>query len=419
MAATSTNGATATNAATAAAANAPPTVVPAPSAMAFTNVYEPGSVNKLVTISAALQLGIVRASDHFSVPDSTEVGGTVFHDAEPHPVENWTTTDILANSSNVGTIGIAQRLGKTSINQYLRAFGFGQTTDIHFPGESAGLLLDPAKWSGTSIATVPIGQGVAVTAVQMLAAYNTVANGGVYVAPKLIAATVDAKGRQHATPPSARRQVVSPGVARDMTAMLGQVVKVGTGMEAAISGYTVAGKTGTARIPLDGARGYKDGVYASSFAGFVPAERPALTGIVILDETAQFGGTVAAPVFASIARYGLQEFRIPPPPPAPLPPGVPQATSANAQGAGEKLPPTTQAPATTVPAAAAGSSPAAPGSSPSTRAGTPTTIARPPRSVPTVPSRTATTVPPTAGRIAPTTATTAPTTTPTTRLLKR
>jgi membrane peptidoglycan carboxypeptidase len=255
---------------------------------------------------------------------------------------------------------------------------------------------------------VPIGQGVAVTAVQMLAAYNTVADGGVYVAPRLIAATVDAKGRQHATPPPARRQVVSPGVARDMTAMLGQVVKVGTGMEAAISGYTVAGKTGTARIPLDGARGYKDGVYASSFAGFAPAERPALTGIVILDETAQFGGTVAAPVFASITRYGLQEFHIPPPPPAPLPPGVPQATSANAQGAGEKLPPTTPAPATT----ATGSSPPATAITPTT----PTTIARPPRSVPTVPSRSATTVPATAGRVAPTTA---PLTTPTTRLPKR
>jgi cell division protein FtsI (penicillin-binding protein 3) len=406
---TATTAATTTAAGT--GANATPAIVPAPSAMAFTNVYEPGSVNKLVTVSAALQLGVVRPSDHFAVPDSTEVGGTVFHDAEPHPVENWTTTDILANSSNVGTIGIAQKLGKTNINQYLRAFGFGQTTDVHFPAESAGLLLDPAKWSGTSIATVPIGQGVAVTAVQMLAAYNTVADGGVYVAPKLIAATVDAKGRQHTTPASPRRQVVSPGVASDMTAMLGQVVKVGTGMEAAISGYTVAGKTGTARIPLDGARGYKDGVYASSFVGFVPAERPALTGIVILDETAQFGGTVAAPVFASIARYGLQEFHIPPPPPAPLPPGVPQATSANAQGAGEKLPPTTQAPATTVPAAT-GSSPPATAITPTT----PTTIARPPRSVPTVPSRSATTVPATTGRVAPTTA---PLTTPTTRLPKR
>jgi membrane peptidoglycan carboxypeptidase len=117
--------------------------------------------------------------------------------------------------------------------------------------------------------------------------------------------------------------------------MLGEVVRVGTGTSAAIDGYSVAGKTGTARIPLVGARGYQDGVYASSFAGFVPAERPSLTGIVIIDGTAQFGATTAAPVFAQIARYGLREFRIPPQPPQPPPPGVPLATPASAAAAGE------------------------------------------------------------------------------------
>jgi membrane peptidoglycan carboxypeptidase len=120
-----------------------------------------------------------------------------------------------------------------------------------------------------------------------------------------------------------------------MTTMLGEVVRVGTGLSAAIDGYTVAGKTGTARIPLVGARGYQDGVYASSFAGFVPAERPSLTGIVILDGTAQFGAATAAPVFAQIARYGLREFRIPPQPPQPPAPGVPLATAATAAAAGE------------------------------------------------------------------------------------
>ena len=255
-----------------------------------------------------------------------KVADGLFTDAEQHKTENWTTTDILANSSNVGTIGIAERLGKTALDQYLRKFGFGQVSAVNFPGESAGLLLNPAKWSGTSIATVAIGQGVAVTALQMLAAYNTIANGGTYVAPKLVAATIDDKGRQHPTPASARHQVVSPGVARDMTAMLSQVVAAGTGTAAKISGYTVAGKTGTARIPLEGARGYKDGVYASSFAGFVPAAAPALTGIVILDDTAQFGATSAAPTFASIARYGLQEFQVPPNATIPLVPGVPSPT---------------------------------------------------------------------------------------------
>lgn len=309
-----------------------PATGPARSASGFTNVFEPGSVTKLVTISAALESGVVKPSDHFRVADSTKVGGTVFRDAEPHPVEDWTVTDILANSSNVGTIQIAERLGRDQLDRFLRAFGFGTPTVLHFPGESAGLLISPRDWSATSIATMPIGQGLAVTAVQMLAAYNAIANGGVYIPPRLIKATVDSKGHSHPAPPSTRRPVVSPWVAADMTTMLGEVVRVGTGTDAKIDGYTVAGKTGTAKVALDNGRGYKDGVYSASFAGFVPAERPALTAIVILDETPEFGGSVAAPVFAAIARYALREFRIPPQPPLPPAPGVPLATAASALG---------------------------------------------------------------------------------------
>jgi cell division protein FtsI (penicillin-binding protein 3) len=409
-----------------------PTPIPAPSATAFTNVYEPGSVNKLVTISAALQQGTITAAKHFQVPFSTKVAGSLFTDAEYHPTEDWTTTDILANSSNVGTIGIAQQLGKTALNQYLHKFGFGQISAINFPGESAGLLLNPAKWSGTSIATVAIGQGVAVTAVQMLAAYNTIANGGIYVAPKLVAATIDDKGHEHPTPPSARHEVVSPGVARDMTAMLSQVVAVGTGTEAAINGYTVAGKTGTARIPLDGARGYKDGVYASSFAGFVPAEQPALTGIVILDDTTQFGATSAAPAFASIARYGLQEFQVPASAGIPLPPGVPAATPvAQDEGSGETVPspsqrtvapPLTTATTVAVPATSTSPSTVAPHHGGTTTAPRTTTTTAAHQTRATVPPTTA--APPTTTRTTtpPTTAsppTTAPATTSTTTPLKR
>jgi cell division protein FtsI (penicillin-binding protein 3) len=318
---------------------APQAPVPAPSAAAFTNVYEPGSVAKLMTISAALEAGVVKPSDRFQVHDSMLVGDTIFHDAESHPVENWSVTDILANSSNVGTLTIAQKLGKQRLAQYLENFGIGQRTDVEFPGEAAGLLPNPKIWSGTSIGTIPIGQGVAVTAIQLLAAYNTIATGGEYVAPKLVEATLDSKGRSHPTPPSARRRVVSPEVAAEMTTMLGEVVRVGTGQQARIDGYTVAGKTGTGRVPLVGARGYKSGVYDASFAGFLPAENPALTAIVTLDETPQFGGSVAAPVFASVTRYGLREFRIPPAPPEPPAPGVPLATAASAQGAGERLTP--------------------------------------------------------------------------------
>src|SRR5207302_10747490 len=144
------------------------------------------------------------------------------------------------------------------------------------PGESPGLLLGPAHWYSTSIATVPIGQGISVTAVQMLAAYNTIANGGVYVGPKLVKATLDGKGRPHPTVPSPHRRVVSAPVAAEMTTMLDEVVRVGTGTAAQIDGYTVAGKTGTARKVAPGGHGYLGGAYMSSFAGFVPAERPAL-----------------------------------------------------------------------------------------------------------------------------------------------
>ena len=312
---------------------------PADKNMALTNVYEPGSVNKMITISGALEEGVVRPQDELSVPGTIKVADHVFKEHDPHPVENWSITEVMANSSNVGSIMIGQKLGKDRIDRYLRAYGFGQKTGLAFPGESSGILLDPRKWSGTSIGTVPIGQGVAVTGMQMLAAYNTVANGGEYVAPKLVKATVGGDGRPQPTPASDRRRVISARTSQQVTAMLSEVVRVGTGKLAAIDGYTVAGKTGTARKPLEGARGYQEGAYVSSFAGFVPAERPELSAIVILDEpTPIFGGIVAAPVFAAVSRYGLRQFRIPPPPPAAPPAaaaGVSEASPEGAQGVGE------------------------------------------------------------------------------------
>ncbi len=312
---------------------------PADKNMALTNVYEPGSVNKMITISGALEEGVVRPQDELSVPGTIKVSDHVFKEHDPHPVESWSITEVMANSSNVGSIMIGQKLGKERIDRYLRAYGFGKKTGLAFPGESSGILLDPNKWSGTSIGTVPIGQGVAVTGMQMLAAYNTVANGGEYVAPKLVKATVGSDGQPRPTPASDRHRVISARTSQQVTAMLSEVVRVGTGKLAAIDGYTVAGKTGTARKPLEGARGYQEGAYVSSFAGFVPAERPELSAIVILDEpTPIFGGIVAAPVFAAVARYGLRQFRIPPPPPAAPPAaaaGVPEASPEGAQGVGE------------------------------------------------------------------------------------
>lgn len=323
-------------------------VRPSANNMALTNVYEPGSVNKLITIAGALEDGLVEPATELSVASTIRVADHTFSEHDPHPTENWSVTDIMANSSNVGSIMIGQQLGKERLDDYLRAFGFGSSTGLGFPGESAGLMLDTDKWSGTSIGTIPIGQGISVTAVQMLAAYNTIANGGEYVPPRLVKATVGPDGKTTEVGGGKRRRVVSEETSAEITAMLNEVVRVGTGTLAAIDGYTVAGKTGTARKPLEGRRGYKAGAYMSSFAGFVPSEKPALTAVVILDEpTPIFGGLVAAPAFADITQYGLRQFRIPPPPPSAAPetdvPAVDPDDAAQAEGP-VPTPPTVQRP---------------------------------------------------------------------------
>jgi cell division protein FtsI (penicillin-binding protein 3) len=243
---------------------------------------------------------------------------------------NWSVTDILVNSSNIGTIMVAHKLGKERLDHYLRDFGFGATTGVGFPGEATGLLLDPEHWYVTSMGTVPIGNGLAVTALQMLQVYSAVANGGEWRPPSLLQATVDAEGRRHPVRPRPTRRVVSAATAAKLNLMLRDVVRTGTGTNAAIPGYTAAGKTGTARKPLEGARGYS-GNYVASFVGFVPAEDPRLVAAVVLDEpTPIYGGQVAAPVFSRIMQYALRLQRIPPPAapaaatPA-VPPGAPPA----------------------------------------------------------------------------------------------
>jgi cell division protein FtsI (penicillin-binding protein 3) len=293
------------------AGGSPP--VQAPNNSALTSVYEPGSVTKVVTIGGALQDHVVTPDQRFTVPDSTRVAGSEFHDAEGHPTQSMSVSDILAQSSNVGTIGIAQQLGKDKLNSYLRAFGLGKRTGLGFPGESAGLLLNPKHESGTDVATVPIGQGEAVTAVQMLDAYNAVANGGLFVPPRLVQATVGSDGSQHAVSAARPHRIVSTSTAQQLTTMLQQVVQSGTGTTAAVTGYSVAGKTGTAQKPLVNRPGYQPGAYMATFVGFVPAQQPAITAIVVLDQpTPIFGGVVAAPVFAQIAQYELRHLGIPP-----------------------------------------------------------------------------------------------------------
>lgn len=282
---------------------------------ALVSVYEPGSVNKVITMAAAIEERAVTPQTALIVPDFYKVGDHRFKDDVGHKTMRWTIRDVLVNSSNVGTIKVAQTLTKTRLDRYLRGFGLGSKTAIDFPGESAGIMLPLNKWTSTSIGTVPIGQGISVTAVQMLSVYNTLANGGVRMPMRLLRSSVDDRGLE--TPVGLREQpvtVVSPATAATMTSMLVDVVDKGTGQAARVKGYSVAGKTGTAQKPNERSRGYRAGAYVASFAGYFPAEAPRLSVIVVLDEpqTSIYGGVVAAPLFAEVARWAGQHYRIPP-----------------------------------------------------------------------------------------------------------
>jgi cell division protein FtsI (penicillin-binding protein 3) len=275
---------------------------------AVTDTYEPGSTFKLVTVGAALSERLVSPSTRFVLPYSIQVADRVIHDAEPRGTVNYSVAQILAHSSNVGAITLAQLLGKDRLSSWISRFGFGQKTGIDFPGESPGIVLPKDQWSGSTIGNVPIGQGIAVTPVQMASAYAAIANGGMWSRPHLID-HVDGGGR----PSLHRRRIVSRSVAAEVMTMLRDVVAEGTGTYAAIPGYQVAGKTGTAQKP-DPHGGYSLDRYVASFVGMVPASRPRLVILVAVDEPhgAIWGGVVAAPAFAQIGRFDLQYLEVPP-----------------------------------------------------------------------------------------------------------
>jgi cell division protein FtsI (penicillin-binding protein 3) len=285
--------------------------VPTSDNRALTVAFEPGSVNKVITIAGALEEGTVEPDTKLEVPDKMKIAGYPFSDHDAHAPEKWTITDILSKSSNIGTIMVAQKLGVPNVKSYLQKFGLGQPTGLRVPNETPGIM-KTGHWDGTDIGSIPIGQGVSVNALQMLQVFNTLANGGVWIEPHLVKGVVGPDGTETKVPASATRRVVSAQTAKQLTAMMASVVDSGTGVNAKINGYTVAGKTGTARKTENGA--YKSGAYFASFAGFVPAESPRLSAIVVLDEPhPYYAGQVSAPVFATIAQYGLRLFKIPPP----------------------------------------------------------------------------------------------------------
>jgi cell division protein FtsI (penicillin-binding protein 3) len=271
-----------------------------------TDTYEPGSTFKLVTATAVLAEGLVSPSTAYTLPPLIHVSDRVIHEAHERGTERMTVAEIVSRSSNVGTITLAQMLGRERLLRWIERFGFGRRTGIDFPGESAGLL--PTYWSGSTIGTLPIGHGIAVTPVQMAAAYAAVANRGVWNQPHLLD-HVDGR-RPHRY---VRRRVVSRTVAAQIGAMFQNVVVEGTGTLAAVPGYKVAGKTGTAAKP-DPRGGYSESRYVASFVGYVPASDPQMVILVTVDEPlgAIWGGVVAAPAFAEIARFGLQYLEVPP-----------------------------------------------------------------------------------------------------------
>jgi cell division protein FtsI (penicillin-binding protein 3) len=273
-----------------------------------TDTYEPGSTFKLITVGAALSEGLVSPSTRFTLPYSLHVADRVIHDAEERGVVNYSVAQILAHSSNIGAIKLAELLGRTRLNNWITRFGFGRVTGIDFPGESPGIVLPLDKWSGSTIGNVPIGQGIAVTPVQMAAAYAAIANHGVWSRPHLVD-HVAGGGR----PSLFRRRLVSRRIASQLMLMLKDVVAEGTGQYAAMPGYQVAGKTGTAQKP-DSHGGYATGRYVASFVGIVPASRPRFVILVTVDEPhgAIWGGVVAAPAFQQIARFDLQYLEVPP-----------------------------------------------------------------------------------------------------------
>lgn len=270
---------------------------------ALCDMFEPGSVFKIVTASAALEEGIFNEADRFFCENgSYKVANHILHDHQPH---GWLTfSHVIAESSNIGTTKIAQRLGADIIYKYASAFGFGKNLGIAMPGEIPGVLKEPKYWSKTSIGAVPIGHEVGVTALQLACAVSVIANGGVLMKPFIVKSISYEDGQVIGEyKPQEIRRVISPDTARRMKDILVLVTEEGTGKLSRVSDFKVAGKTGTAqKIEPNGA--YSHSKYIASFIGFAPADDPLIAIVVIVDEPRPyyFGGVVAAPVFKRISR---------------------------------------------------------------------------------------------------------------------
>jgi len=269
--------------------------------------YEPGSTFKAFTVAAALEDKVVSPTDEFTLPPTIQVADRVIEESHPRGTETMSVATILAHSSNVGAVTIGQMVGTEKFDRWIHRFGFGRPTGIQFPGEEQGLLLDLDEYSGSTMGNLPIGQGLSVTPIQMVAGYSAIANGGILKPPRLI----EKIGDEPQPEPQGRR-VISPGVAAEVREMLeGVLGPGGTASEVSVPGYSLAGKTGTAEVAEDG--GYSETKFVASFIGFAPAENPQLLAAVIVDQPQGeiYGGSVAAPAFGQIAEFALPYLGIP------------------------------------------------------------------------------------------------------------
>jgi len=280
---------------------------------AITDIYEPGSTFKVITIATALEEGVVKLDDQFYCKGWIKYNGNIFHDIEPHGAQDL--TGIVKNSCNIGVIQVGTRLDEKVFEKSIRRFGFGSLTEISLPGEVNGLVRSTKDWSKISLASLSIGQEIAVTPIQLIMAISAIANRGTLMKPMIVKEIVDShQNRVKVFKPKPVRQVVSTETALTMTKILEQVVVDGTGKGAKIPGYRIAGKTGTAQ-KFDFSTGkYSKNKYSALFVGYAPVENPQIAILVLLDEPqgSYYGGIVAAPVFKEIASKVLPYLSIPP-----------------------------------------------------------------------------------------------------------
>jgi cell division protein FtsI (penicillin-binding protein 3) len=270
--------------------------------------YEPGSTFKAVTISAALEAKLVTPETAFTLPPEIQVADRTITDAEARPTVTLSVAEILAHSSNVGAVTIGLQVGSERFSRWIRRFGFGQPTGVRFPGEERGIVPRLSEYSGSTMGNLPIGQGLAVTPIQMAAAYSAIANGGILRRPQLIE-----RIGSHAVPEPRGHRVIGAAVASQVSTMLeGVLAPGGTASEVSVPGYTLAGKTGTSQVAENGT--YSETKYVASFIGFAPAQDPRLLVAVTVDQPQGdiYGGSVAAPAFGKIAAFALPYLGVPP-----------------------------------------------------------------------------------------------------------